>query len=341
VRPNCTLKLNRGNVLDIVPLLRRSFSFALIVALVLAVVTALIAAPVAAIGLAAAGFRFPFPRIFDRTIMVALLAALALLARPLKLLELLRQGFSNVVIGMWDALNGMILAAAAMAIIFALGSVAGANVHLLSIAESALRYLPAAVLIAAIEEGFFRAFLLAGVENEFGSLTALFVSSAIFAMVHVVRSPARYYLTRFDPMAGITNIAGYAERVVKPEMGAPLLGLFLLGLVLGEAFVLSRRAYCSLGLHVGLVLSTKTWRVAVSGTIPPWLSRSGPFGLIAAPTAWALAPIMLLMLPIMLRSNGPGSGQLNCKRAPYRAGECDSADESTGTGSGGGARSPR
>jgi membrane protease YdiL (CAAX protease family) len=278
-----------------------SFSLTFIAALGLALIAAVIIAPVAAIAVAAAGFNFPFPRIFDRTIMAMLFATLALFAHRLKLIDYLHQGFRATRIGVWQALGGFALAAGAMTVLFALAAIAGGNLSGPVIAVSVLHYLPAAILIALIEEGFFRAFLLSGMEGDLGSFQALLASSAIFAIVHVIRSPARFYLTRFDLLAGAKALAAYAQRMIHPEVGLPLLGLFLLGLVLGEAFVVTRRAYCSLGLHVGFVLGAKTWRLAVGGGIPRWLAGPGSVPLVAAPAAWVTSAIMLIMLPLWLR----------------------------------------
>ena len=38
-----------------------------------------------------------------------------------------------------------------------------------------------------------------------------------------------------------------------------VLGLFLLGLALGEAFIRTRQVYLSIGLHAGLVIGAKCW----------------------------------------------------------------------------------
>jgi membrane protease YdiL (CAAX protease family) len=280
-----------------------SFSLTLIAALGLALVAAVISAPVAAMAVAAAGLSFPFPRIFDRAVMMTLFATLLLFARRLKLLDFLRQGFGTARVGVWQALSGLALSAGAIGVLFTLVAIAGGNVRGPVIAASVLRYLPAAMLIAVIEEGFFRAFLLTGIEGEFGSFPALLASSAIFALAHVMRSHTRFYLTRFEPMAGAKTLAAYAEQIIHFEIGAPLLGLFLLGLLLGEAFVLTHRAYYSLGLHVGFVLGAKTWRAAVGGAIPQWLAGPGPVPLIAAPAAWVTSAIMLIVLPMWIRPN--------------------------------------
>jgi len=49
--------------------------------LIAGVVAAVVVAPLVAVAVAAAGWRFPFPRIFDRTVMATLLIAM-LLIRP-------------------------------------------------------------------------------------------------------------------------------------------------------------------------------------------------------------------------------------------------------------------
>jgi membrane protease YdiL (CAAX protease family) len=266
----------------------------------MALTAAVIIAPLAAVAVAAAGLNFPFPRIFDRTVMVTLFVALLLFARRLKLVELLRQGFRAELVSIWQAIGGLALASGAVGVLLALAAIAGGYVRGSVIAASMLGYLPAAMLIAVIEEGFFRAFLLAGIEGELGSFGGLLASSAIFALVHVIRSPAHFYLTRFDPLAGAKTLAAYGERMVHVDVGSPLLGLFLLGLVLGEAFVLTRRVHCSVGSHVGFVLGAKSWRLAVGGAIPRWLAGPGSVPLIAAPAAWAMSAVMLMVLTLWL-----------------------------------------
>ena len=285
-----------------------SFVSMLLEALLVAVVAAVMIAPFAAIALAAARFSFPFPRIFDRVVMVTLLAALLMFARQLRLIQLLREGFGTNRGYMWQGLAGLGLAAGAVSTLFVLASLAGGNIRRTEILPSVLRYFPAAMLIAVIEEGFFRAFLLAGMESELGSSAGLIASSAIFAFVHVIRSPAHFYLVHFDPLAGAKTLVAYAERIMQIGSGPALLGFFLLGLVLGEAFVLTRRVHCSVGMHLGFVLGAKTWRQAVGGAIPRWLAGGGSVPLLAAPATWGISAIVLILLFLRLapsRAAGP------------------------------------
>ena len=130
-------------------------------------------------------------------------------------------------------------------------------------------------------------------------------------------------MTDFEPLAGAETLASYADRMIHPEIARPLLGLFLLGVVLGEAFLLTRRAYFSLGVHAGFVLGAKTWRVAVSGGIPQWLAGPGSVPLVGAPAAWVLSVIMLALLHLWPGASERcfGAASLSPPSSDY---ECDS-----------------
>src|SRR5271157_3435883 len=112
-------------------------SFTLRFALVLAagVVAAIVLSPFIAAALAASGFHLPFPRIFDRTVMATLPIGIA-----------------------------------AIAILWAIAATLGGQgaPAISGLVHRAFKYVPAAVLIAIIEEGFFRAFLLDGMKADFG-----------------------------------------------------------------------------------------------------------------------------------------------------------------------------
>ncbi|MGH8338317.1 MAG: lysostaphin resistance A-like protein, partial [Gammaproteobacteria bacterium] len=167
----------------------------------------------------------------------------------------------------------------------------------------ALKYTAAAILIGVIEEAFFRAFLLAGIRADYGPRTALIASALIYAVAHVLRSPAHIYLTGYHPLAGFHNLALSATRLAHPLQVLPvLIGLFLLGIVLGEAFMLTGKVYFSIGLHAGFVIGAKTWPLVVDhSAVPRWLAGPGPVPLIAAPAAWTAALIIAIALPWIFR----------------------------------------
>ena len=106
------------------------------------------------------------------------------------------------------------------------------------------KYVAGAILIALIEEGFFRAFLLGGMIEDFGRTGALVLSSVVYALAHLVRSPARFYLTGYDATAGFHNLYASLAQLTHPAAALPaLVGLFLLGLALGEAFLVTGNVY--------------------------------------------------------------------------------------------------
>ena len=69
----------------------KSFTAKFALALVIGLAAAVIIAPVAGLAVARAGFRIPFPRIFDRVVMLALFGVIVYAARALGLVALLRE----------------------------------------------------------------------------------------------------------------------------------------------------------------------------------------------------------------------------------------------------------
>lgn len=272
-------------------------------ALILGLAAAAIISPFAAAAVAAAGFRFPFPRIVDRTVMATLAGALILFAHRLRVVDLVRNGCADSLRPMRQWLQGFALAIVAMAALFALAILAaGAHPAPAALLIRAIRFAAPAVFIGIVEEAFFRAFLLGGMTRDFGRSGALAASSAFFAIVHLVRSPAHFYLVGIHPAAGIDDLGASAARLIHPgNLLLMVFGLFLLGIVLGEAFVLTGRIWVSAGMHAGIVIGAKAWpMIAHAGARPPrWIAGPGPVPLIAAPAAWIMAVALALALLAM------------------------------------------
>lgn len=291
---------------------RQYFTFWFIFALAAGIAAAVVIAPLAAALISAAGLRIPFPRIFDRTVIVTLAAAMLLLARPLGLAGLIRDGFAEPQENWRSALRGFAVVVVAVGALFAAAFILRSTAPIGQIGARAARYAAAAITIALIEEGFFRAFVLGGMLRDMGKPPALAASSAIFALTHLVRSPARFYLAGFHPMAGLINLAASAARIVHPGDALPMLaGLFLLGLMLGAAFLRTGRIWFSAGMHAGLVIGAKVWPVIAQGDppLPRWLAGPGPVPLMAAPAGWTLAIAILLLLPRLAGKGGTDSAR--------------------------------
>jgi hypothetical protein len=128
----------------------------------------------------------------------------------------------------------------------------------------------------------------------------LAVSAAVYALAHLVRSPARFYLTGFDAAAGFHNLYASLAQLAHPAAALPsLVGLFLLGLVLGEAFMVTGNVYFSAGLHAGLVIGAKLWPYSdAPGAAPPhWIVGYGRPALISGGAAWVVALVILALIP--------------------------------------------
>jgi membrane protease YdiL (CAAX protease family) len=278
---------------------KSSFTAKFFIALACGILIAVVIAPLAAIAVGAAGFRFPFPRIFDRVVMVSLAIVLIASGRSLRVIPLLRAGYARPGANVPRALRGLAVALGVMALLFAGGAAVNGLGNVAHAARMLPKYALSAIVIAIIEEGFFRAFLFAGMENDFGQTGALIVSSAIYAIAHLVRAPARFYVTGLDFTAGVHTLALSFTQLADPTSALPtLVGLFLLGIVLAEAFVITRTVWFSVGLHAGFVIGAKLWPklMVAHAALPGWLVGWGHQPLISGAAAWVAALATLALL---------------------------------------------
>lgn len=281
--------------------MRNSFTLTFAAALAAAIVVSAAVAPFVAVAVAWLGFRFPFPRIFDRVVMVALFAAMALIWRRLNLPELLRRGFASPRVNARRALRGFGVAAAVISIFLAaalaIGAIGHGRIH--HAAHLVPKYLLSAIAIGLLEEGFFRAVLFGGMRDEFGRTGALLASSLVYAMAHLVRAPAHFYVTTLEPGAGFRTLAMSFAQFSHPSAAVPtLVGLFLLGIVLAEGYLMTGTVYFSAGLHAGFVMGAKLWPrlIAYRAHLPGWFTGWGHIPLISGVGGWVAAAVLLLLL---------------------------------------------
>jgi CAAX protease family protein len=278
------------------------FTFRLALTLLVAAIAAALIAPFVAPAVAWAGFHFPFPRIFDRVVMLTLAVASWWENRELGLIRRLRTGFAQPLSSMAAAASGLVIGAAAIGILWGLAWLSApvsARAHPASLIMAFVANIIPALAIAIIEEGFFRAFLLDGIGEDFGRRAGLIGSSAVYAAAHLVRSPARFEVRTIHPLVGLQTLAASLSQLGHPIAAAPgLLGLFLLGLLLGVAFLKSGRVYFSIGLHASVVVGAKTWRKFAPGaqSAPAWLSGYGRPPLISGAAAWLITLALLIVV---------------------------------------------
>ncbi len=77
-----------------------------------------------------------------------------------------------------------------------------------------------------------------------------------------------------------------------------MVGLFLIGIVLGEAFLRRGTVYFSAGMHAGLIAGLKSWPAIVANpaALPRWLFGFGRFPLVSGAGAWMAAIVILALI---------------------------------------------
>jgi membrane protease YdiL (CAAX protease family) len=288
------------------------FTLRLALTLLIAALAAALIAPLIAPIVASAGFHFPFPRIFDRVVMVTLAIAIWRERHELGLARRLQAGFAQPLAHLDDAAAGLLLGAAAIGVLWVvawLNAPTGSRAQGVALLMALAGNIAAALTIAIIEEGFFRAFLLHGMAQDLGWCGGLIGSSAIYAAAHLVRSPARFELRGIHPLAGLHNLSASLAQLCHPISAAPgLFGLFLLGLLLGIGLVRTGRVYFSVGLHTSVILGAKTWHKFAPGaqSAPPWLAGYGRPPIISGAVAWLVTLALLVVVDRLTRgANAP------------------------------------
>lgn len=278
-----------------------SFTLRFALALVAGIVAAALISPYVAWLVAALGFHFPFPRIFDRVVMATVLAAMLFQARELKFMPLLRKAFKRPRANFKRTVRGFVVAVVTIGLMLVVALALGAHNHepAREVWAKLGKYFLSAIAVAIIEEAFFRAILFGGMTDDFGQTAALYLSAAFYSGTHLVRAPAHYYITGIHPLIGFHNLAASADQLAHPIAAFPtFFGLFLLGIILAEAYVMTGTVYFSMGLHGGFVVGAKMWpRLTDAGTrLPGWLTGWGRIPLISGATAWVLAIVILILL---------------------------------------------
>jgi len=197
-----------------------------------------------------------FPRVYDRAVLIAVLALLWPLIRWLNVaagfrelgLERDRRGWPHLFLGAGIALGSMVLFGAFLIAFHRYN--ARFEISWLKLAA----VLPTAATVAVIEEFLFRGALQGLMERSNPAVRALLFVAALYSIVHFLKPPA-------EAAAGITWLSGL-ETIPKSfwqfrQPGFVLGGfttLFILGLILGYARLRTRALWMPIGLHAGWVV---------------------------------------------------------------------------------------
>jgi membrane protease YdiL (CAAX protease family) len=222
---------------------------------------------VAALWNAVRGSRPEFGQIFGG-VFIATASVLMLSSPSLFRLQFLREAGLVPFRGRWpDLLRGFVIAAASMAVLGVLMSIAGVFTpgffHTLpAVLQWSVKALLTAIMVGFLEELFFRGMMFRGLLEDGRPATAFAVVNLFYAALHFLKPPKKFDVSGLDPLAGVRFLVQSLQPFLDPAEILPgLIGLFIIGLVLSYAFFRTRALYLSIGLHAGWVFALKTMRV--------------------------------------------------------------------------------
>ncbi len=152
----------------------------------------------------------------------------------------------------------------------------------------------AAAVVPLIEELFFRGLVLGVFLKTKRRHTSIFVSSALYSIVHFLKAPER---TSPDVSwtSGLNSIAHAFVQFTDPLLvAAGFTTLFLIGLILADARLQTRSLWLPIGLHAGWILTSGVFnKIALRKLVVlPWLGKNLLVGII--PLAVALLTWLIM-----------------------------------------------
>lgn len=235
--------------------------------------------------------KYAFQKYFNRSALVAAVALLWPLVRWLGLGGWRPPAFRRD--GLWarHLVQGLVLGAGAFSLLAALCLWSGA--YGFEAAPSLRVVVLAAVSALAVgflEEALFRGVVQGLMERSAGGGSALWGTSALFAVVHFLKPDPSLRVDEVHFWSGLALVPHMFHQFASPLL---LLGgfgtLLLFGLVLGEAARRTGSLWMSVGLHAGLVFVKLVFSKCSSQRmqLPPWLGPELQVG---------LAPVLVLLL---------------------------------------------
>jgi len=122
-----------------------------------------------------------------------------------------------------------------------------------------IRFVFTAIIVAGLEEIFFRGIILSRLRKTFAFWPALVSGSLFFAAVHFLKPSADFGSVEVEWYSGFMLIPESFRAFADPTaIIYQFSALLLAGLILGYAFLKKKSLYFSIGLHAGWVFMLKT-----------------------------------------------------------------------------------
>jgi hypothetical protein len=234
----------------------------------------------------------PFRRVFNRVILVVALAGIWPLRRLLAIRSGQQAGWVRDPSWWRHFLAGYLLGilslgCAVLLVICLRHKAIDFNRTPLELLAALGRYLLVGLVVAVIEETFFRGYIQGTLQRTGNHHVALVVTSAVYSFVHFLKTP---WNKPVDWWSGFDYVGTVLARVfTRPDVMVGFVTLFLVGCILGVAFQRTRTLYLAVGLHAGWVLTNEFCR---------WLTKSQRFGQIR--DYWESWPVLLVVLALVI-----------------------------------------
>ena len=241
------------------------------------------------------GIPYPFDRVLSRVFMVFAFLLLILCRRSLKIQESLRQSLIRPSRWFFLLRTGFAMGVVSLFFLIAFLKTCGAvsfhafEIPQLKVLQKFLQALGTGLVVGCIEEIFFRGFVLQSLMREMKTRYALFVTSVFYAVLHYFKARPHVVLDHWDWSAGFTTLLRFLEPFQHATTLIPgVVGLTLVGMVLGIAYLRTGSLYLSIGLHAGWVFLLKFNRIfteCLPDASPAWF---GDDKIVTGIAAWGM-----------------------------------------------------
>jgi membrane protease YdiL (CAAX protease family) len=234
---------------------------------------------------------YSFRRVFNRSLMIVALAGLWPLVRNVGFRSWGELGYVRTSRWWRHVLIGFVLGIGSFLLAITISMVIG-NRSLAtdkSIEEfigAVLRYTLVGLVVALIEETFFRGAIQGVFQRGMNTVLAVILASAIYSVLHYLKPRgadiAPDHISWTSGFAYLGEIARHSFAKRDDVIG--FVTLFLAGCILGLAYARTKALYLPIGLHAGWVLANESAR---------WLDAGA---IVEDMTTW---PVLVLMLVVV------------------------------------------
>jgi len=157
-------------------------------------------------------------------------------------------------------------------------------------------YLLAGILVALIEETFFRGFLMQCLLKDTHLTAALIITNLFYAGVHFLKPHGMPKIEVLTLAVSLKSVLVFFKPLFTrwAEIWPSFLGLFLLGMALSFAYLRTRSLALPIGLHAGWIIGIKLLTAGTDITKPSsfWMGGNP----LACPLGWAMLITFLAVL---------------------------------------------